>query len=88
MGDENMSKSKTTTKKFTCKEIMNGAGGCNEVFEGKTTMEILMKSSKHFMASTDNAHKPMRDMMTIEKNHSKEEQAKWFAWFNGEWDKK
>ena len=73
-------------KKFTCKEIMNGKGGCDEVFEGKTAMDIATQSSTHFMSSADKAHKPMRDMMT--KNSSKEEQKKWWDWFNKEWDKK
>ena len=31
-------------------------------------------------------HKPMTDMMT--KSHSKEEEEKWWDWFNNEWDKK
>lgn len=73
-------------KGFTCKEIMNGEGGCDEVFEGQTTMEILKQSSKHFMSSTDEAHKPMRDMMASKS--SEEDKKKWFDWFNGEWDKK
>ena len=73
-------------KKFTCKEIMNGEGGCDEVFEGETAMDITKQSSKHFMSSTDGAHKPMRDMMA--KAPSKEEERKWWGWFNGEWGKK
>lgn len=73
-------------KKFTCKEIMNGEGGCDEVFEGETAMDIAKKSSIHFMGTTDKAHKPMRDMMT--KSHSKEEEKKWWDWFNKEWEKK
>ena len=43
-------------KKFTCKEIMNGAGGCDEVFKGETAMDIAKQSSKHFMSSTDETH--------------------------------
>ena len=27
-------------KSFTCKEIMNGEGGCDEAFEGATAMDI------------------------------------------------
>lgn len=73
-------------KKFTCKEIMNGEGGCNEVFEGETAMDIAMKNHAHVVATTDKAHKPMRDMM--KKGPSKEEQKKWWDWFNAEWDKK
>jgi len=48
-------------KNFTCKEIMNGEGGCDEVFLGETTMDLLKQSSTHFMSSTDDAHKPMRE---------------------------
>lgn len=73
-------------KKFTCREIMNGGGGCDEVFEGETAMDIAKQCSKHSMNSTDEAHKPMRDMMTI--FHSEEEKKKWWDWFNGEWNKK
>ena len=73
-------------KKFTCKEIMNGEGGCDEAFDGETAMDIAKKSSIHFMGTTDKAHKPMRDMMT--KSHSKEEEKKWWDWFNKEWEKK
>jgi len=49
-------------------------------------MDIAKRSSKHFMSSTDEAHKPMRDMMTT--SHSKEEEKKWWDWFNGDWEKK
>lgn len=65
---------------------MNGAGGCDEVFEAETAMDITKQSSVHFMSSTDEAHKPMRDMMA--SNPSKEEQKKWWDWFNAEWEKK
>ena len=65
---------------------MNGEGGCDEVFEGETAMDIAKASSMHFMGTTDKAHKPMRDMMT--KSHSKEEEKKCWDWFNREWDKK
>ena len=50
-------------KGFTCKEIINGEGGCDEVFEGETPTDIPMQSAPHFMNSTDEAHKPMRNMM-------------------------
>lgn len=73
-------------KKFTCREIMNGEGGCGEIFEGENIMEIVKKSSKHFADSIDDVHKPMRDMMTT--SHSKEEEKKWWDWFSGEWNKK
>ena len=77
-------------KKFTCHEIMNGGGcngdGCNETFEGETAMDIAKQSSKHFMSSADDAHKPMRDMM--DSAPDKDAQNKWWDWFNGEWEKK
>ena len=73
-------------KQFTCKEIMNGEGGCDKVFKSETAMDIAKQSSKHFMSSTDEAHKPMRDMMA--SRPSEEEQKKWWDWFNGEWEKK
>lgn len=73
-------------KRFTCKEIMNGEGGCDKFFEAESAMEIAKKSSKHFMESTDEAHKPMRDMM--QSAPSEAEQKKWWDWFNSEWDKK
>ncbi len=73
-------------KKFTCKEIMNGKGGCDETFEGETAMDIAKKSSGHFMSSTDQAHQSMREMMA--KASSKDEQKIWWDWFNKEWEKK
>ena len=77
-------------KKFTCKEIMNGEGGCDMEFTGDDMMDVAGQCGKHVMTTTDEAHKPMRDKMshTMASEHSKEEQAKWFAWFQGEWDKK
>jgi len=74
-------------KKFTCKEIMNGEGGCDMVFEGKDSMDVASQCGKHVASSTDEAHKPMRDMMS-NPNHTEEEKKKWFTWFQGEWDKK
>ena len=65
---------------------MNGEGGCDEAFEAETAEDITKKSSEHFMRSSDDAHKPMRDMMT--SSPSEESQKKWWDWFNGEWDKK
>lgn len=73
-------------KKFTCKEIMNGDGGCDTEFKGEEMMEVAGQCGKHVTTSTDEAHKPMRDMMAA--NHTEEEKKKWFAWFQGEWDKK
>jgi len=74
-------------KKFTCKEIMNNEGGCDIEFSGEKSMDVASQCGKHVASSTDEAHKPMRDMMS-NPNHTKEDQAKWFEWFQGEWDKK
>ncbi len=77
-------------KKFTCREIMNNEGGCDMEFTGDDMMGVAGQCGKHVMTTTDDTHKPMRDKMnhTIASAHSKEEQAKWFEWFKGEWDKK
>lgn len=73
-------------KKFTCKEMR---GPCDEVFEGETAMEIAKKSHAHVMATTEEAHKQMREQMREQMTKpSEEEQKKWWDWFNGEWDKK
>lgn len=74
-------------KIFTCREIMNNEGGCDVEFSGDNMMNVASQCGKHVASSTDGAHKPMRDMMT-NPNHTKEDQAKWFEWFKGEWDKK
>lgn len=74
-------------KKFTCKEIMNGMGGCDMEFEGENPLEVASACSKHISESTDELHKPMRDMMA-NPNHTEEDRKKWMAWFEGEWDKK
>ena len=74
-------------KKFTCKEIMNSEGGCDMVFSGETSMDVASQCGKHVANSTDEAHKPMREMMS-NPNHTKEDREKWFKWFQGEWDKK
>ena len=73
-------------KNFTCKKIMNGDGGCDEVFGAESTMELMKQSSVHFMNSTYETHKPIRDMMA--SSPSKEEQEKWWSWFNREWERK
>ena len=65
---------------------MNGEGGCDGAFEGETAMDIAKQSAMHFMSSSDEAHKPMRDMMT--ESHSKEDETKWWDWFNKEWEQK
>lgn len=77
-------------KTFTCKEIMNNEGGCDAGFSGDNMMDVAGQCGKHVMTTTDPEHKPMRDKMshTMVSAHSKEEQAKWFEWFQGEWDKK
>ena len=53
---------------------MNGAGGCDEVFEGETAMDIPKQSSKHFMSSTDEAHKPMERHDGIESQRRRTEE--------------
>lgn len=74
-------------KKFTCREIMNGDGGCDMEFKGAEMMDVASQCGKHVASTTDEAHKPMREMMS-NPNHTKEDQAKWFTWFQEEWDKK
>ena len=65
---------------------MNNEGGCDMEFTGDDMMKVAGACGQHVMATTDDAHKPMRDMMA--NNHSEEEKKKWFEWFAGEWDKK
>lgn len=69
---------------------MNGGGcsgeGCQMTFKGEDAMDIAKQTGMHFIGSTDEAHKPMRDMMG--SSPSEEDQKKWWDWFNGEWDKK
>lgn len=74
-------------KQFTCREIMNNEGGCDMEFKGEDMMNVAGQCGKHVASSTDEAHKPMRDMMAS-PNHTKEDREKWFEWFKGEWDKK
>ena len=45
-------------KKFTCKEM---GGPCEEVHEGATAMEIAKQNFAHVTATTDKAHKQMRE---------------------------
>ncbi len=73
-------------KKFTCKEIMDNKGGCDMVFEGTEIMSVAGQCGKHVAETTDETHKPMREMM--EANHTEEDKMKWFMWFSGEWEKK
>ena len=76
-------------KKFTCREVMGGVNGCDEVFEGQTAMDVAQKVSIHIMSSTDEAHKQLQAQMKeqMEKG-SQEDKQKWMDWFQGEWDKK
>lgn len=74
-------------KKFTCREIMDDKGGCDMEFVGENPMEVASQCGKHIAGTTDEAHKPMRDMMNS-KDHTEEEKKQWFGWFQGEWDKK
>ncbi len=69
-------------KKFTCKEM---GGPCDKVFEGASMHEVADMGGKHLMGTTDEMHKAMREQMA---HSSKEDQEKWFAWFQTEWDKK
>lgn len=73
-------------KTFTCKEIMDNKGGCDTEFSGEDMMAVAGQCANHVMGTTDEDHKPMRDMMASQ--NSPEDQAKWFDWFKGEWDKK
>lgn len=69
---------------------MNNKGGCDMEFMGDEMMKVAGDCGQHVMNTTDEAHKPMRDMMstTMSGANSKEEQAKWFEWFQGEWNNK
>lgn len=58
-------------------------------FSGDSAMEVAGKCGQHVASSTDEAHKPMRDQMTQQMaGATEEDKQKWFAWFQGEWDKK
>ena len=72
-------------KKFICKE-MKMKGGCDQVFEGETAMDIAKACGMHFMNSTDDAHKEGREMMAAGPNE--ETKKEWWDWFNGEWNRK
>ncbi len=74
-------------KKFTCKEIMNNEGGCDMEFSGNDAMDVASQCGKHVASSTDEAHKTMRELM-LNPNHTEDDRKKWFAWFQGEWNKK
>src|SRR6266852_2853792 len=56
-------------KKFTCKEM---GGPCEEVHRGATAMEIAKQNFAHIMATTDNAHKQMREQMTKTRQGAKQ----------------
>jgi hypothetical protein len=74
-------------KTFTCREIMNNEGGCDMEFSGETPMDVASQCGKHVASSTDEAHGKMRELM-LNPNHTEADRAKWFTWFQGEWDKK
>ena len=74
-------------KTFTCKEIMNDASGCDMKFSGDAAMEVAGKCGQHVASSTDEAHRPMRELM-MNPNHTQADREKWMKWFQGEWDKK
>jgi len=69
-------------KKFTCKEM---GGVCDAVFEGEDAKQVGKAGGDHIRSSTDEAHRAMREQMA---QASPEDQAKWWQWFEGEWDKK
>ena len=70
-------------KTVTCKEM---GGTCDMEFTGETMEEVAGMGGKHLMNTSDEAHKPMREMMA---NSKKEDQAKWFSDFKANvWDKK
>lgn len=70
-------------KAVTCKEM---GGTCDMEFTGETMEEVAGMGGKHLMSTSDEAHKPMREMMM---NSKKEDQAKWFSDFKANvWDKK
>ena len=72
-------------KKFICKEMrMNG--GCDEVFEGETAMDIAKQNGAHWMSTTDDAHKAGREMMTAGPDEKAKKE--WWDWFNAEWEKR
>jgi hypothetical protein len=73
-------------KTFTCIEIMDNKGGCDMEFSGDDMMEVASQCGKHVAGTTDELHKPMRDMMTT--NRTEEEKKNWFEWFKSEWNKK
>lgn len=66
---------------------MNNESGCGMEFLGNEAMDVASQCGKHVADSTDEAHKPMREMM-LNPNHTQEDREKWFNWFQGEWDKK
>ncbi|MBM2817993.1 MAG: hypothetical protein HW401_583 [Parcubacteria group bacterium] len=49
---------------------MNNEGGCDMEFSGEKSMDVASQCGKHVASSTDEAHKPMREMMT-NPNHTK-----------------
>lgn len=61
------------SKSFTCRELM---GVCDEKFSGNTFMEVAQKGMQHMQSANDDAHK--EQMENLAKNHTKEDQKKWF----------
>ncbi len=74
-------------KTFTCKEIMNHESGCDMKFSGDDAMSVAGQCGAHVASSTDEAHRPMRELMT-NPNHTQADREKWIAWWQGGWDKK
>ena len=80
-------------KQFTCKEMSGDLNaGCDEVYEGETGMDIAMLHHGHVMATTDEAHEPLRNQMSQQgkgdEQQNEADRKKWWDWFNGEWEKK
>ena len=63
---------------------MNMGEGCDTAFAGDSPMDIAEACSKHFMESTDDAHREGREMMAGPPNQ--EGQKVWWDWFMSEWE--
>ena len=67
---------------MTCAQ-MGGPATCNVAVTGNTADEMAKNGGAHLMSATDDAHKPMQEVM---KSGSKEDQAKWMADFMPKFD--
>lgn len=64
---------------------MDNKGGCDMAFSSDDMMDVASQCGKHVMETKDEAHRPLHEMMATAK---KEDQATWFAWFQGLWNNK